>query len=115
MEQSSVGHGRMTGYDKVSRPTIHPTTSYTELFIHPLQLSCPMYPVLPHPTTLSYILPRPTLDCSASGRIYNVNSSATRMDEQSSVGHGRMYDNLPPVFYHLCKCTTYHTSYYVLH
>ncbi len=25
---------------------------------------------------------------------YNLNSSATRMDEQSSVGHGRMYDRV---------------------
>ncbi len=81
--------------------------------------------IVPHPTTtfLSYvprptiyILPRPTLDCSASGRMYNLNSSATRMDKQSSVGHGRMYIFYHrSVFYHLCKCTTYHayptTSY----
>ncbi len=85
------------GTIRYPRPTIHPTTSYTDLFIH----RTPSYYNLLRPTldcsailpyrTLSYILPCPTLDClvALELRLYIL-----PLAEQSSVGRGRMYDRV---------------------
>ncbi len=66
LPQTSSSYTGLFSYPTLLYPVIHPTTSYKSSCIPNTSLCTPSYPILLQTSTLSYILPGPTLDCSST-------------------------------------------------